>query len=369
MNEERLRIFNDYIKWLYGRGVQSTHVGQRIKHVQHFLENSESITKRGYNLYKKKYACLFVENSVSVAICDFLNFNGVGYSKKNKKTENVKPLEKMDVISNRNKLLLNDFLLFLQENRDYSQCTLCIYRDSLKSFFEYSNEFCSENAKRFIQTLSVKGRSPQTIRLRITALENFGEWMKKPIKLNRPKFTRKLDTDNIPTEEDYNVLLKYLFNEKLDYYFYVKILASTGMRISEFLQIKWEDILKGEVELKCKGDKYRRIYFSRQLQKEVRTHVIQNNKTGYVAIGKFGRITSRGFAENLKRLGEKSGIDRKKLHPHAFRHFFAKKYLKRTKDVIQLADILGHSNIETTRVYLQKSREEQRLDFNKNVDW
>ena len=89
MNEERLRIFNDYIKWLYGRGVQSTHVGQRIKHVQHFLENSESVTKRGYNLYKKKYACMFVENSVSVAICDFLNFNGVGYSKKNKKTENV----------------------------------------------------------------------------------------------------------------------------------------------------------------------------------------------------------------------------------------------------------------------------------------
>ena len=89
MNEERLNILNDYIKNMYDNEVPFAYIGRYIKHVQHFLDNCESINKKGYRIYKKRYACMFVENSVSVAICDFLNFNGVGYSKKNKKTENI----------------------------------------------------------------------------------------------------------------------------------------------------------------------------------------------------------------------------------------------------------------------------------------
>lgn len=371
MNEERLMIFNNYIKHLYGRRMADSYAGQKIKHVQHFLENCESVSKKGYKLYRKNYACLFIEPQVKTSICDFLSFFGVGYGKKQtKKAENIQPLEKLAVISSRNSELLNDFIFWIQEIREYSKHTLRIYRDSVKLFFEYSNEFNTEEARRFIRTLEMQGKSPQTIRMRATSLEKFGEWMKKPIKLSRPKFKRKLNTDNIPTDEEYEKLLKYLSDLKnKDYYFHIKILASTGARVSEFLQIQWEDILRGEVELKCKGNKYRRIYFSKQLQKEVIQYVRKNNKTGYVAVGKFGRITSRGFSSNLKQWAEKTGIDRSKMHPHAFRHFFAKKYLKKTKDIVQLADILGHSNIETTRVYLQKSHDEQRLDFNKNVNW
>ena len=91
--------------------------------------------------------------------------------------------------------------------------------------------------------------------------------------------------------------------------------------------------------------------------------------SGFVAVGKCGKITGRGLGENLKRWGNAVGISSDKMHPHAFRHFFAKMYLKKTKDVIQLADILGHSNIDTTRIYLQKSYDEQRQDFNHNVNW
>lgn len=370
MNEERLFIFNEYIKQLYGRGNRYDCVGKRIKYVQHFLENCESITKKGYNVYKKKHASFFVDSNVAISICDFLNFRGVGYGRSKKKTEDIKPLEKVSVISKRNNELMNSFILWLQEHSDYSENTYRVYHDSLKFFFEHSNEFCLENAKRFVKTMEMQGKSPQTIRLRITTLEKFGEWMKKPIKLNRPKLKRKLDTGNIPTDAEYERLLDYLSGRKnKDYYFYVKILASTGVRLSEFLQITWEDILKGEVELRCKGNKYRRIYFSKQLQKEVNSHVKLNDKTGYVAVGKFGRLASRGFGSLLKSWAEKTGIDKSKMHAHAFRHFFAKRYLKRTKDVVQLAEILGHSNIDTTRIYLQKSHDEQRMDFNKNVDW
>ena len=80
-------------------------------------------------------------------------------------------------------------------------------------------------------------------------------------------------------------------------------------------------------------------------------------------------IAYKGFDENLKNWGAKVGIHKSKMHAHAFRHFFAKMYLRKTKDVIQLAEILGHGSINTTRIYLQKSNEEQKRDFNKNVNW
>ena len=63
------------------------------------------------------------------------------------------------------------------------------------------------------------------------------------------------------------------------------------------------------------------------------------------------------------------GIDSRKMHAHAFRHFFAKMFLKKNKDVIQLADLLGHGSVDTTRIYLQKSYDEQKRDFNRNVTW
>lgn len=67
-----------------------------------------------------------------------------------------------------------------------------------------------DNCRRFIKSLEEEKLSPATIRLRITAIERFSRWMKKPIELNRPKIKRKLDVNNVPTEEEYNRLLEYL---------------------------------------------------------------------------------------------------------------------------------------------------------------
>ena len=71
----------------------------------------------------------------------------------------------------------------------------------------------------------------------------------------------------------------------------------------------------------------------------------------------------------MKNWGKACGIDPKKMHPHAFRHFFAKMFLKKNKDVIQLADLLGHGSVDITRIYLQKSYDEQKREFNRSVTW
>lgn len=106
--------------------------------------------------------------------------------------------------------------------------------------------------------------------------------MKKPIELKRPKLKRKLDVNNVPTEDEYNRLLNYLKEKSnKDYYFFVKVLGTTGARLSEFQQFTWEDIISGEVTLRGKGNKYRRFFFQKQLQQEAKAYVRKETENGH----------------------------------------------------------------------------------------
>lgn len=368
MDDKRKQILVDYISYLYTTGKSYDFIGKYIKYVNDFLEDAICINRRGYLAYKQKNVEIMVRHPLMCnAILDLLSFLGIGYKRKEKV---VKPLEKLSAISEKNKALISEFIVHLTDSNDYSPHTVDIYYTSLKKYFEYANEVNMDNCKRFVKMLEENSFSPQTIRLRITALEKFSKWIKKPIELKRPKMKRKLDVSNVPTEDEYNRLLEYLKTKSnKDYYFFIKVLGTTGARLSEFLQFTWEDIVAGEVTLKGKGNKYRRFFFQKQLQREVKIYVAENSKTGLFAVGRYGPITQRGLAQSMKVWGSHCGIDSKKMHPHAFRHFFAKMFLKKTKDVIQLADLLGHGSVDTTRIYLQKSYDEQQRDFNKNVTW
>lgn len=370
MTEEKEKLFFRYVSHIYLTDKSYESIGKSIKAVKLFLESDCQTSRKGYKEYIRRNAAELSDKPyIKDSLCEFLNYLGIGYSR-SQKEKVVKPLEKLSIISEKNMKLLNEFVYYLTQDEDYSPHTLEIYSFSIKKYFEYANEVSVDNYKRFVKMMEKEGFSPQTIRLRITALERFSKWIKKPIELKRPKFNRKLNTENVPTESDYKKLLDYLYTRtNKDHYFFIKILATTGARVSEFFQLKWEDILNGEVTLKGKGNKYRRFFFSKQLQTEVKSYVKEQNKTGYVAVGKFGRLTQRGLCQSMKDWGDKCGIDRCKMHPHAFRHFFAKMYLKKNNDVVQLAEILGHGSIDTTRIYLQKSYDEQKREFNRSVTW
>lgn len=306
-------------------------IGKSIKAVKLFLESDYQVNRKGYKAYIRENAVELSDKPyIKDALCGFLNFLGIGYSR-TRKEKSVKPLEKLSDVSEKNMKLMNEFVYYLTQDEDYSPHTIEIYSFSIKKYFEYANEVSVDNYKRFVRMLEDEGLSPRTIRLRITALERFSKWMKKPIELKRPKFKKELNTENVPTEAEYNRLLEYLKTcPNKDRYFFIKILATTGARVSEFFQFKWDDIISGEVTLKGKGNKYRRFFFSRQLQAEVKAYVKESHKTGYVAVGKCGRLTQRSLCQSMKDWGDKCGIDRSKMHPHAFRHFFAKMYLKKT---------------------------------------
>lgn len=150
MDSNRQNILTNYISYLYTTGRTYDTVGKYIKHVTDFLESAEEINRRGYLAYKRKNANIGARYPLmSEAICDLLFHLKIGYNRREKK---IKTLERLDTISEKNRKLLNDFIVWLTDSNDYSSHTVDIYYTSLKQYFEYANDINMENCKRFIFT-------------------------------------------------------------------------------------------------------------------------------------------------------------------------------------------------------------------------
>lgn len=369
MDQARQDSLFKYLKYLGDTHASSVKIGNSVKYITHFLEHAETLSRKGYMRYKADNGEGMSRNYPwNDCILDYLSFMGVGY---NRKRRTVKALEKRSAISERNQQKVNAFASWLSREFDFSKGTRDSYVTGIRLFFEYADRFSNENAKRYLKTMEEQGKKPSTICLRISCFEKYAEFSKIRISIRRPKLKRHLSLENVPTEKEYNRLLDFL-KTKPDhkYYLWVRILATTGARVHEFQKFTWEDIVHGEVVLKGKGNKYRRFFFQKELRQEARDYIKETGMSGNVAVNRYGGITTqRGIDALLKDWGSQVGIDRKKMHCHAFRHFFAKMYLKKDKDIVQLADLLGHGSIDTTRIYLQKSYDEQQRDFNRNVTW
>ena len=369
MDETKQKYYIDYLRHLCSDGTTFRKIGEASKYVLGFLDATESVSRKGFRKYKAEHSAELIDkNGALDCILDFLAFHGVGYKRKQRK---VKALEKKSVIAERNVGKVNEFIDYLTNEHDFSEKTLQSYRIGITKFFLYADDFTQENVRRYIKTMEEDGMKPATINLRICALVNYSKFVRKPITVKRIKMHRTLSTDNIPTEKEYQTLIEHLRGkDNQDYYFWVRTLATTGLRLHEFLKLTWEDVASGEVVLKGKGGKFRQVFFQKSLQQEVKEYIAKTDKSGLMCCNRHGEpMSQRGFSESLKRWGKSSGIDKRKLHAHAFRHFFAKQFLKKNKDIAQLAELLGHSKLDTTMIYLQKSHDEQKREFNRNVTW
>lgn len=95
-----------------------------------------------------------------------------------------------------------------------------------------------------------------------------------------------------------------------------------------------------------------------------------DRKDGYLFLNKDKKqITTRGIAHQLKELAKKYNMNLNVIYPHSFRHRFAKNFLSKNKDIALLADLMGHESIETTRIYLRKTSEEQQEIVDTLIDW
>lgn len=155
------------------------------------------------------------------------------------------------------------------------------------------------------------------------------------------------------------------------YYFAIRFMAATGMRVSELVEVRVEDVLAGYIDVYSKGNRIRRVYIPQELREPCLNWLENGNRTeGYIFLNRFGhQITTTGVREQLKQFATRYGLETSVVHPHAFRHLFARNFIERCDDIAMLSDILGHESIETTRIYLHRSSTEQQKIFNEVVDW
>lgn len=141
-------------------------------------------------------------------------------------------------------------------------------------------------------------------------------------------------------------------------------ICATGIRVSELPFITVSSVKKGMAEIYCKG-KQRQILIPRSLQVAL-LHYIRTNgiKNGMVFRTSSGKAVDRTCIwREMKQLCEEANVSKDKVFPHNLRHLFAKCFYQSNRDIAKLADILGHSNIETTRIYIKTSCMEHRKEL------
>lgn len=375
--EERSEERSTAEEWL-GRYLMSlgpnerAYCGHRVKIISHFIDADGELSKNGYREYLKTNGYLLTKEERKI-LTDFLYFAGVRHLGGRRK-ERGRIVEKIETLTEASKKKITAYLEWAQTQRDYSDNSIRIKRDQMSKFFKYFTEFNLANCRDFIATQEHEGKHPKTLNMYMMTLKQYGEFVKKPVTLKKISIQRSMSVENVPTEKEYQGFLEWLRNnEKWQMYWIVKVLGSTGMRKSELYQLTWADILSGEFYPLCKGKKRRMIYFPKtlvgELKEWLKIHPTETSRLLTVSKRFDKPLSNRGLDEILKIHADKAGFPKEKAHCHAFRHFFAKQFLAKTKDVIQLAELLGHESVDTTRLYLQKTKEEQARDINKYITW
>ena len=212
--------------------------------------------------------------------------------------------------------------------------------------------------------------APASVNSILSSLNSFfayNDWYDlkvKALKIQRQIFSSK---DKELTKDEYERLLvaaKQKKNQRL--YYLMQTICATGIRVSELKAITVSAVKSGQASINCKG-KMRIVILPKQLCKMLKDYIKENNiKSGSVFVSKNGKPLDRSnIWSDMKKLCESAGVSKDKVFPHNLRHLFARTYYSIQKDVVRLADILGHANVNTTRIYTMETGEIHRQQIQK----
>jgi len=283
-----------------------------------------------------------------------------------------------------NKDYLNDYLDYLKIDKKYSNNTIMSYNANLKHFFEYyKNDIRTikkEDLDNFMNILINENKKNSSIAHYVTVLKEFFKFLEKEeiikknpsIYLEMPKLTRHLP--NVLSEDDVLKILDINLNNKYDYRnkAMLELMYSTGIRISELLDIKIYDINLNEATLKVmgKGSKERilplgdyALHYIKIYLEKFRNDLIKNEYSDYLFLNSRGdRLSRQAFFKLIKEIAIKKDIN-KDFSPHTLRHSFASHMLKYGADLRTIQELLGHSDISTTQIYTHITNEELKKNY------
>lgn len=205
-------------------------------------------------------------------------------------------------------------------------------------------------------------RSVNSILASINSLFAFLNWFDlrvKSLKLQQKVFCSE---EKELTKAEYKRLCdvaKQKKNQRLN--LIIQTICATGIRVSELQYITIEAVKCGEAVVNCKS-KTRSVFIIKKLkQKLLRYAAEQGIKSGMIFVTKSGKPINRtNIWREMKSLCKEANVNPQKVFPHNLRHLFARTFYGIEKDIAKLADILGHSSIDTTRIYIISTGTEHR---------
>ncbi|WOV88042.1 tyrosine-type recombinase/integrase [Sporosarcina oncorhynchi] len=278
-------------------------------------------------------------------------------------------------ISQNRRTLLNEYLLSLKlENK--AEATITKYRSILEQFFSECtiplDELTSSDVLTWLNMFS-EDKKPRTIDLVLSTLSSFfsfclaEEYMDTRVTKQRwrPKIPESLP--KYLNEQEYARVKRAAERLSVRNRALILFLFSSGCRVSELsnLNIQDVDLKKRTAEVKGKGGKIRHVHFSEEcaivLQDYLGTRDI--DPTAPLLMNKFGnRLLGGGIRNVTNKLGVEAGL-KQSLHPHSLRHTFATNMLARGADIQFISEEMGHSDLNTTRIYARIPTEDMILQY------
>ena len=233
------------------------------------------------------------------------------------------------------------------------------YMREVKKFalWQGRRKVTKETVSEWKEQLRQSGYKPETVNGKLSAVNKFlscmgwGECCVKYLKIQRRLFR---STGRELTKDEYTRLVETAQSlGKTRLALLIETICATGIRVSEVKYITAEALRAGRADISLKG-KIRTVLLPgklcRKLQKYAKKQKIVSGEVFLTRNGK--GLSRRQIWAEMKALCKAAGVAASKVFPHNLRHLFARTFYKVYKDVARLADVLGHSSIETTRIYL-----------------
>lgn len=256
--------------------------------------------------------------------------------------------------------LLNSFISYLHE-QEKSNSTIKSYQRELFALQMYidDNKLTKEKLIEY-KSMITSQYKPTTCNVAIAAINSFLRYIEhenlflKPLRIQKQIYE---PTDRELTRKDYDRLIRAAnLNGQDRLSLIIQTICSTGIRVSELQYITVDAVKEGKCAVNNKG-KSRIVFIPAQLQKLLKKYVVKQNITaGSIFVSRNGKPLDRSnIYHSMQRLCSTAGVKPSKVYPHNLRHLFAKTYYTQNKDISRLADILGHTSINTTRIYTRES--------------
>lgn len=272
------------------------------------------------------------------------------------------------------RLQWRDAECFLNElmRNERSQATLEKYRRDLRRFYEFigTQDVQKETVRAWKVHLIEKDYSVSTINSMLVVVNGLLSYLNLPqcrVKLLKRQRQAFSESRRELSRAEYLRLVKAaqtLGDDKAA--LVLEVICSTGIRVSELKFITTQVVKTGWTDLQLKG-KCRRILLPKKLIKKLVNFIRQHGLTeGAVFRNQNGKPLSRHWVwSKMKMLSIRAGVNREKAFPHNLRHLFARTFYALDKDLAKLADLLGHSSIETTRLYIMTTSNEHLRQLNR----